>query len=74
VQAPASGMFLAGWLGSWLRSLWGEAGLGLDPNGVSAVPPAPGPAGATEEGLGLDPDGLKVGSASIPTAMRTMQV
>src|SRR6185295_12122851 len=60
VQAPSPGVLsLTAWLGSWLRSLWGEEGLGLDPNGISTVPPAPGPAGGSEAGADIDPDGFR---------------
>ena len=51
---PASWNLLAhAWAA--LTSLWGEAGLIIDPNGVGAAPPAPPPPAA---GLGIDPDGL----------------
>jgi hypothetical protein len=57
-QTPSLGVFLTSWFGSWLRSVWGEEGLNIDPDGLYDVPPAPGPGGRTDEGANIDPDGL----------------
>jgi hypothetical protein len=56
-QTPAPVFHLAGWLESLLTSLWGEAGLNIDPNGVADVPPPPGSGNSSEAGFNIDPDG-----------------
>jgi hypothetical protein len=52
-------------LGSWLRSLWGKAGSEIDPDGLAAVHPAPGPAGGTAAGTNIDPNGLPAADAGL---------
>jgi hypothetical protein len=60
-QATAPALSIPAWIGGWLRSLWGEEGSNIDPNGVAAVLPAPRPAGGTKAGAKIDPDGVATG-------------
>jgi len=62
-QAPAPALPLAAWIGGWLKSLWGEEGANLDPNGRAAVWPASRPAGGTQTGTNIDPNGVATADA-----------
>jgi len=61
-HSPAAS--LAAWIGSWLRSLRGEEGANIDPNGRAAVRPASGPAGGTQAGANIDPNGIAADEGS----------
>jgi hypothetical protein len=62
-QEPAPVASLAVRLASWLRNLWGKEGSNIDPNGRTAVRPAPRPAGGAATGANIDPNGLAAADA-----------
>lgn len=60
-QDPAPAVSLVAWIGGWLRSLWGETGANIDPDGIATLPPSHRPTVGTQAGVDIDPNGIASG-------------